>query len=543
MARKQSPSVRTTLYRLVDVPILLDGVRSKYTDENSDFSWQYVIVNDREALLVTGVMVTQLVRWADTLQQLTDHTVEIGNRIAAAALLIRNGDDAAWALTYGMGFHLLEQAKVDPGFGQRIAIRTVDPNELNSLTRTTLDYRSRTDRLSIPSGEHLRGFGVSDFGELVTRLVAKAKIEGLTAGANPLVIRGADALNMPLGRRPDALLADLDLIDSILNLQAPAELEVLEQLVAIKNQTKLKDRLESQLARKLAGHDIGRLALSWPHEQIDENGTPSSYRLISAGREHGFVQDGIPDLDSLLAPLGGLDPEDRLAKLDRMRIVLFRDAEGEEAITSAIAARKWLAFETYEDGRCYCLHGGSWYLMASNYAEKLSRRVQEIFERDPGISLPDWPADGDEDEAMYNTRAAQSLGGTLMDQKLIHTGLHRHGIEACDILLSEGELVHVKDIDKSAPASHLLAQALVSADALLHDEEARDEFRAIVERSRGDVSEMTTPIRSVILGVARKARPISAEDLFTFTKVNLVRHVASLEERGVQVFVVPIMRP
>lgn len=543
MARKQSPSVRTTLYRLVDVPTLLDGIRSKYLDDNQDFSWEPVTVQEREAVLVAGAMVTEIVSWAESVHRLTAHSLELGNKTAAAALLIRNGDDGAWALTYGMGFQLLDQAKVDPGFGQRITIRTADPNELNSLTRTTLDHRSRTDRLSIPSGEHLRGFGVGDFGDLVTRLVAKAKIEGLTAGDDTLAVRGADALNMPLGRAPEALLADLDVVESILTKPAPVELEVLEQLVAIKHQPELKDRLEVQLAGALAGQDVGRLALSWPHERIEENGTPSSFRLIGAGPGRASVQDGIPELASLLAPLDGLAPAERLTKLDRIRVMLFRDAEGEDAISGAIPARKWLAFEIQNDGRYYCLHDGSWYLMASDYAEKLSKRVQEIFDRDPDIRLPEWPTDSGEDEAHYNRRAAQTLGGVLMDQKFVYTDQHRRGIEVCDILTPGGQLVHVKTFEKSGPASHLLAQALVSADALLHDEQARAKFRAIVERSGGDVSRIATPIKSVILGVARKSRPISAQDLFTFTQVNLVRHVASLQSRGVDVYVLPIARP
>lgn len=42
--------------------------------------------------------------------------------------LCRDGSQAAqvWGLTYGMGFQLLDQSRVDGGFGQRIAIRTAD---------------------------------------------------------------------------------------------------------------------------------------------------------------------------------------------------------------------------------------------------------------------------------------------------------------------------------------------------------------------------------------------------------------------------------
>lgn len=538
MARKQSPSVRTTLYRIEELADLASAIKPKYL-ERDEFAQTAVTVAEREALLVNGTMVTDVVSWADTVRGLTACPLSLGNQTAAAVLLIRNGD-SAWALTYGMGFQLLDQDKVDPGFGQRVAIRTADASALNSVTRTTLDYRSRTDRFSIPSGEHLRNFGVGDFGELVTRLVGKARIEGLTAGDGELGVRGADALSVPLARAPEALIADLDLIDSVLAKKAPSDLAVLEQLVAIKHQPELTARLEANLARRLAGDaDAGRLALSWPHERIDENGTPSSFKIIGMGRSP--ARDGVPQLDTILDWLEDLGPGETLDKVDQLSLILFRDADGDEPISTAIPARKWLAFETPDDGRRYCLHDGSWYRMASDYAAKLSRRVAEIFERDSGIRMPDWPLNSNEHEDAYNKRAAEMLDGVLLDQKLVRTDLHRRGIEMCDILLKDGTLVHVKNIDRSAPASHLLAQALVSADALCYDEQAQQEFERIVIRSGGNAAGPSS-IERVVLAVARKSRPIAADDLFTFTQVNLVRQATALERQGIHVFVAPIIR-
>jgi hypothetical protein len=43
--------------------------------------------------------------------------------------------------------------------------------------------------------------------------------------------------------------------------------------------------------------------------------------------------------------------------------------------------------------------------------------------------------------------------------------------------------------------------------------------------------------------VARKGKAITAESLFTFTQVTLVRQDKVLAARGVQVVVVPIERP
>lgn len=541
MGRRKSRSVRTTLYRLVDVPQLADGVRAKYL-ERPTFSAHTMAVGDRDGFLVSGVVQPEEVPWVETLRHLTGHAVQVGNMTAMAVLLIRDGADGAWALTYGMGFQLLDQDRVDGGFGQRIAIRSAEPSELQSLTRTVLDHRSRTDRFSIPGGEHLRGFGVGDFGELVTRLVAKAKIGGLTAGDKLLTIRGADSLSVPLARTPEELLSDIDVIDSILDRPAPPDLEILEQLVAVKHQPGLIERLEATLAESLMSpspQEDRALALSWPHERIDENGTPSSFKLVNAGRGRSGVQDGLPELSTIVDCLVGLTGGPALDRLARMKIMLFRDVDGDEPISSEIPARRWLAFQTEDGGNRYCLHDGSWYRLTSDYAGRLRRRVEAILARDPGFRLPDWRAD--ESEAQYNKRAANDRDGVCLDKQLIRTVAHPRGIEVCDILLPEGVFVHVKHLDSSAPASHLLAQALVSTDALLDDGEARASLRERVVRAGGDPAGVNAQRPVVVLGIARR-KPLTADNLFTFTQVNLVRQVSALEARGVDVFVAPILR-
>lgn len=537
MPRNPSPATRTTLYRLDDVPELSEAIRDKYLSGDA-FDATPTTVGGREALLVSGSMTTERVAWASTVHALTSLQVELGNVTAASALIIRRGDDAAWALTYGMGFQLLDQAKVDGGFGQRIAIRVADPNDLSSITRTTLDQRSRTDRLSIPSGDHLRGFGVGDFGELVTRLVGKAEIPSLTGGEKPIRIRGADALSVPLGRRPDQLIADLDVLESTLAKLAAPELEILEQLVAVKNAPDLVDELDRALDAALADPSNARLGLSWPHERIDENGTPSSFRLTRPGLRSPEAADDIPELDVLLAGLG--EGPDFLAKLKITKVQLYRDAAGTEAISAAIPALRWLTFEIEKDGKRYCLYDGRWYLMDQRYAEKLRVQIQAIFERQAPVQLPDWPAGYD--EAAYNAHSATILGGTLLDRRLVRTSQHPRGIEVCDILDPSGALVHVKKLDGSAAASHLIGQALVSADALLYDDEARDAFRGRVSEAGGDPDNIPDRIRTVVLGVARTTRPIAADDLFTFTQVTLARSVAQLEGRGVHVYVAPVAR-
>jgi uncharacterized protein (TIGR04141 family) len=227
------PTTATSLYRLNRVGELASAVRDKYLNDTVKFTQVACPVGDRDALLVHGHMETARAAWTDRVHALTKVSFAASNQNAAAVLIIKGENNTAWAITYGMGHHLLDQACVDPGFGQRIAIRVADPDQLNSLTSKTLDRRAKVDRSSIPSGSQLRGFGLADFGELVTRVVATAELGGLTVGKS-FKVRGADALNLPLAHTPEGLLADLAVVEEALQKPPPQELQVLEQLVAVK---------------------------------------------------------------------------------------------------------------------------------------------------------------------------------------------------------------------------------------------------------------------------------------------------------------------
>lgn len=533
--RKPSSAARTSLYRVREVPDLADAIQGKYLLRDTFQTHQHQ-VDGRDALLVTGLVITDKVAWSDRIYELVGQTIPLGNQTAIGVLLIRSGDDGAWALCYGLGFQTLDQSRVDPGFGQRIAIRVANPNELNSLTKTTLDQRSKTDRHSIPSGDHLRGFGVGDFGEIVTRLVGRASIDGLTAGDTPVRIRGADALSIPLGKKPDALVADLDLLEAILDEDPAPDLAILEQLVPVKK-TEVIETLEDSLEDELdAKHPS--LALSWPHERIEDNTPPTSWKFWGAGRQ--APKDNIPELDDIVDELRKWPAGQRVERASSLKVQLFRDGDGENAMSTAIPVIKWLAFEHDLNGRRYCLHDGAWYLMTYDYAANLKGHTQALFDRGLGVDLPAWPIGQSEQD--YNQAAAAALGGVCLDKKLLYTSLHRRGIEACDILTADGAFIHVKQMDSSAPASHQIAQALVSADALTYDDEAREKLAAKVKANGGEPALIPRRVERVVLAMARKDSPLTADNLFTFTQVTLMRGVQMLRARGIDVFVAPIER-
>ncbi|MEU5873844.1 DUF6119 family protein [Glycomyces sp. NPDC047369] len=538
MAPLESQSVRTTLYRMHGATNLVAFIRSKYLEAGA-FIDEPCVIGDREALLVQGTIKTPEAKWSRRVSTISGIQVGLGNESAAAVVLVRDGDDMAWALTFGMGFQLLSQAHIDSGFGIRVATRSASPEAIQSLTKNELDHRARTDRSSIPAGESLWAFGIEDFGEIVTKLSGSARIAGLTTGDKTVKIRAADALSIPLGKKPDDLMRDLDSISAVLASDPKPELGSLEQFSRVKH-SDIIDNLNYALISAIRDRgNTARLALGWPHERVSENGTPESFRIVGNGVRNPEVIEDLPTLDHILDAVMGKGHLDPVEAAKRVKILLFRDGDGEEAVSGAIPALNWLTFETELNGTRYCLFDSKWYSMDSDYGDRLQNAIDRIFERPAVVNMPFWDRRKHSREKTYNDEVAPLVPGVSLDQKLIRTSAHKRGFEACDILTHKGDYVHVKHVPKSDAASHLIAQVIVSVDALLHDGEAVSELRKVAIRSGAPEKIIPERPKSVVLVMARE-KIITSSDLFSFTKVTLARLDRMLTGRGINLTIAPV---
>ena len=540
MPSKPSLVARTTLYRVHGITNLKQAISSKYLT-SEDFDVIPTSVNRRDALLVKGAMQKEQASWASRLTEISGITIDLGNSTAAALLLIQDGDNGAWALSCGMGFHLLDQARLDQGFGMRIALRTATPEYIQSITRTTLDTRVRTDRSSIPAGEALRVFGIGDFGEVITRISATAKVNGLTVGDRDIRVRAADSLSLPLGKTPSTLTNDLDAISRALTLSPKPELQALDQLKRVKDKEKI-EQLDTKLRMYLSNNidsNEGRLALGWPFEQGDEYGTPSSFNIAGIGSTE--IRDDVPTLDLLVNVVNTKNCNDPLSATKSVRITLFRDSKGDEPISRAIPVINWLFYETDLNGGRYCLFDSKWYAMDTDYAERLKDHVEEIFARKAPVQLPDWNITEYPKEFCYNTKASFDIDGILLDRCLLRTEQNPRGFEACDIITPDGDLIHVKHVNRSTSASHLIAQAYVATQALLYDNEARKNLHEKIVEAGGNSNWLSNRPTSVILGIARKGG-FTADSLFSFSQVTLARLDSWLTVSGIDLSVVSINR-
>lgn len=148
-------------------------------------------------------------------------------------------------------------------------------------------------------------------------------------------------------------------------------------------------------------------------------------------------------------------------------------------MSRAIPTAKWISAEVALGPTRFFFRDARWYEVGPGYVNHLRRRVTQVLSQPVPVGLPAWRSG--EEERAYNQRVGGKAGFVCLNRQLVRTEAHPRGIELCDLLGPDDELIHVKRARSSAPLSHLFAQGMVSAEQLLFDEVARARLRELVQ--------------------------------------------------------------
>ena len=535
---------RTTLYRLDGVPPDADGLRSglnhRYvTDEG--FTTAQTTVAHATALLVHGSVAREKAVWCDWLTRLTGDDVAVGHSSSGGALLIA-ADEVVYALTYGtIGRHLINRAAVDPGFGVEFAIRALGPERINQITRSVLASSGRVDQNLVPGGQHIRQFTVEQWGEIVGKISGPLRnghqLTATRLGRRPVTIAGAESLQIPLGADPSSLLADLHEISAICASATPVPaLEFIAQMRPLPAGPRT-DELNRRLDDLLAGHDPNELGLAVPVSQIEHEPFATAYEI----RIPGFGRSHEPQIavEDLLDRVKNRPTGKRLSTLKHGTIGLCGD-DHRDVLAPPTPAHRWITTEIADGAARILYHDGRWYEMGTGHLDALRAEIAEILGHPATVALPAW-TNAEPDEDAYNRKAAGD-GYVLLDKKLLKTRQHARGIEACDLLGPNGELICVKRADRSSPLSHLFFQGEVAVDALLHEQDARERLVEMVQAAAPGhpITANYKPTKIVFAIALKSSKPLTVDTLFTFSQVALYRTVRHLRSDGIDVEVVGI---
>ena len=549
-AKRASTTRKTSLYRLRNLgPVAEEDLTSLVAAdylERDGFTVQPVDYEGLQGLLLTGSVVSQRAEWCDALSTLTGQMIDEGNRTAFGLLLVRT-NTAVYGLACGMGHLMIKPTRIDPGFGIDFAIRCLDEKRITKVRSQLMDARGRSEEHSVMAGEHITGFGIEKFGEIVNQISGKITDVPLTytkRSKRVAHMSGTDrVIKLQLGKTPAALLHDLEAIEEVCARPNPVpELGFISQVRPIKPNTELAARLDENLEDMLGGGATDRMALAIPSDCRDRFEFAESFKVTIGGNPETC---GELDVNELIALVNGELDGERLPALRAGRIEMFADEDGAERLSGQVRADYWLTAEVPEGAVHYFYWQGQWYEIGAEYLAVVESEIARLLARPASVILPPWTKGTKAEphhEDWYNEQIATQEGYVLLDKQMIHTDRFRGGgLEIADGLGPSGQFICVKKADSTAPLNHLFAQGRVAIETLRYDRIAAEKFLAKLVPNYPLAALSEAPV--VVFGIMlNDGKPVTADSLFAFAKISLLQAARALEGMGARLEIISISR-
>lgn len=466
--------------------------------------------------------------WATYLDPVVDGGVQGLQSSSASGLLLLQVDSNTFALTFGYGRSFLNQARIERRFGLKVALNLLDERQLRSLDTKKFDEMVVSTNTQTSRTTELPTFGVDILRDILRAVTGKAPV---SSGYKSL--SGADALVLGVARPVTDLPAVLrDLHSHYTATKYQAAFGWVDHLSEVKDPT-LVNALDELLVAQLKASDTSVTHMAMP-ENLDWEDI--EHFLITPTR--GKTYDEL-DLDEYLAQTA-TDPANLTLALLRSRKVSVKFLRNPDA-DSRWSIYQCLVSEQRLNGLLYALIEGRWFAIADTLVNQVDTAIAAI--PSASVTLPAGLLG--ESEGDYNARAAAASADlALLDKKLVAPDGSTTRIEFCDLLCTDGSLVHVKRKSRSSTLSHLFAQGHVSAEALV-DGTLRDRVRAAITNAAGNADatgwlnlvppSSSAPERdkvTVTYAVITNSKATGVEWLPFFSRLTLMQTVRDLNRLG-----------
>jgi uncharacterized protein (TIGR04141 family) len=406
--------------------------------------------------------------WLNYLQPLL---VEPPRRLlssSASGLLLLKSSDRFFALTFGYGRSFLDLSKVEHRFGLRVALNRIDPSQIRSIDTKTFEDLVVTKITQVSKSSELPTFGVDISRDILRAATGEPRDKRLAKR-----LSGSDALVLNV----DTAATDLCSLCSEL-LAAYREDTYREHFawidhLALVDEPGLLDALDQQLVEQLRVGDTSSTHIAMPEaigwEDID---------VFTIAGTRNVEYDDL-DLDEYLSHLGDRRAEITVDRLKGRRVSVRFARSGD--FDPRWTLYQCLVSEQRVDSKLHVLIEGRWFVVSESLVSEVDQFAASV---SPG-ALTLLEARSGESEKAYNERLATGSGSELLllDAQIRRPGGASSGIELCDLLATNGELVHVKRRSRSSTLSHLFAQGTVSATTFVQDGTFRDAIRAAIAQT------------------------------------------------------------
>lgn len=392
---------------------------------------------------------------------------------SAYAVIILNVQNRFFAITLGMGSHLIDMAKIEYNFGLKVAINCIPKNELRQLDLTTPESNAQKTKKQATKNSAPEEFGINKEKDILRGVVGKLSKDHALGEK----IEGKDSVRLSRGVDTSD---ELKLICSAL-FRYSTETTYREHYpwidnMAIIGDPILIDALYADLIAAIKGRTLENMHIA-PPEFVDDLHAYEGF-IFSGNRKRKKACYQFPTMTDVVDDLGDqciqdLD-KDALTKSCKVHL---QTAEGEKRYGWPLS--RCILWETEKSGSKYVLSDGTWYKIDNDFHNQICQFFTQATAM--AINLPDMPSNLVK-EADYNDHIC-TTGQDMHLFDLGHpTAADKHFCkdrnEICDVYdVANNRFIHVKMGKSSSSISHLLRQGVFSAMALRKDDEARQKFR------------------------------------------------------------------
>ena len=455
-------------------------------------------------------------------------------------VLVIEVDHEFYAISFGEGFRRIRDEARDQRFGLRVALRCLARPELVDLVSGG-SGSGRIESTPLSDGNSVLWIRPGNLSEIVRRIGGHAlpmPLTGQAAGERPARLYGAGGLRLRLGLRAADLVGDLRTITAVHHRPAPLrELAFVDDIAPVSD-PRTRHQLDSDIENRFSeadfdeSHDVTtQLALMVPEAAL-----PYLKRAVSYRIEIGSVSSDVTDLSDtdltltdLIAPARRQPPGARLSAL-RTGHVSICDLPGGRRGLSGTSAVKWIEATVRLGERQFALLEGVWHEFDPGFTGRVRSQIAELLHSSAPSTLPGWPTGWDEDRYSRHVHQVSS------------DHLHLPGLELCDLLGPDDELIHVTRARGTADLGRRFARSLAATQDLCDRAATKEGFRRLVQddghgrRLPADFH----PKRVLIALRLDPGRSLSPETLFPFAQAALAQTATALGDRQVRLDVVGV---
>jgi len=468
-----------------------------------------------QATLYVRQQTSNAPKWVAFFQDFVDASA-FGQNSSTGAVLSIPWQQRTFLISFGQGWHNIDSAKIETEFGLRTALNILDPTNIRSIDRSTLEVQPTQLREQSGRATEVQYFGIDVERDLLRAVTGKPAEEYFGS-----LVSGLDSIHLSLEIDPVNLP---DLLGRLLLAYRSDEYKNgpfrwIDHIGQIRDPELIED-LDNQLIDSINCREVDKIWMSVP-EIIDWNRVVG-FRY-SMGRSAPRVYD-VRVLDFLETFRNQEVTQEKLMQ----RKIYCVDADDNPVLDRP--AYYYLYAEVERNNEVCLLNNGKWYQVERNYADTINQKFDAIIRYDK--QLPNYD---DESEGGYNSRVAKDDPGqyVLMDTNLAYVPGAASGVEVCDLYRNEREFIHVKRYGGSSVLSHLFNQGLVSGELFRMDVG----YRSIVNEKLPEDRKIGDPEKPPLPGDYRVVYAViseSSEALSVpfFSKISLKNCITRLESMG-----------